>query len=255
MTEQMKKKIEQFCIANDLLHKKDGIVVGVSGGADSVFLIYFLKEIMERWELRLHVVHINHGIRGKEALHDEQYTKELSKRFSIPCTIFRENIPKRATEWKMTEEEAGRTYRYQCFEKVRQELGFGCGCHCTSSKRSGRNRTFSNASRQQPAWSWRNPSEKRIYYPSVASLQQKRLKTLYRKNIFHIAPIKQTDRMIIREMRSETVLFLQCKSTFSQKLHSILPKAGCICRKSWNIWIGKGIEFMRGSLHSYRKSK
>ena len=105
MTEQMKKKIEQFCIANDLLHKKDGIVVGVSGGADSVFLIYFLKEIMERWELRLHVVHINHGIRGKEALHDEQYTKELSKRFSIPCTIFRENIPKRATEWKMTEEE------------------------------------------------------------------------------------------------------------------------------------------------------
>ena len=124
MTEQMKKKIEQFCIANDLLHKKDGIVVGVSGGADSVFLIYFLKEIMERWELRLHVVHINHGIRGKEALHDEQYTKELSKRFSIPCTIFRENIPKRATEWKMTEEEAGRTYRYQCFEKVRQELGF-----------------------------------------------------------------------------------------------------------------------------------
>ena len=84
---------------------------------------------------------------------------------------------------------------------------------------------------------------------------EKRLKTLYRKNIFHIAPIKQTDRMIIREMRSETVLFLQCKSTFSQKLHSILPKAGCICRKSWNIWIGKGIEFMRGSLHSYRKSK
>lgn len=45
MTEQMKKKIEQFCIANDLLHKKDGIVVGVSGGADSVFFDLFLKEI------------------------------------------------------------------------------------------------------------------------------------------------------------------------------------------------------------------
>lgn len=124
MTEQMKKKIEQFCIANDLLHKKDGIVIGVSGGADSVFLFHFLTEIKEQWELRLHVVHINHGIRGKEALHDEQYTKELSDHFSVPCSIFREDIPKKAIEWKMTEEEAGRTYRYQCFEKVRQELGF-----------------------------------------------------------------------------------------------------------------------------------
>ena len=97
MTEQMKKKIEQFCIENDLLHKKDGIVVGVSGGADSVFLIYFLKEIMERWELRLHVVHINHGIRGKEALHDEQYTKELSNdsQFRAPFSakIFQREQP------------------------------------------------------------------------------------------------------------------------------------------------------------------
>ena len=252
MTEQMKKKIEQFCIANDLLHKKDGIVVGVSGGADSVFLIYFLKEIMERWELRLHVVHINHGIRGKEALHDEQYTKELSKRFSIPCTIFRENIPKRATEWKMTEEEAGRTYRYQCFEKVRQELGFDAVAIAHHQNDQAETVLFQmlRGSSLRGLGGKEDILSVRCFFAT-----EKRLKTLYRKNIFHIAPIKQTDRMIIREMRSETVLFLQCKSTFSQKLHSILPKAGCICRKSWNIWIGKGIEFMRGSLHSYRKSK
>lgn len=124
MTEQMKKKIEKFCIDNELLHNGDGIVIGVSGGADSVFLFHFLLAVMEQWKLRLHIVHINHGIRGKEALRDEQYTKELSDRYAVPCTIFRENIPKKASEWKMTEEEAGRTYRYRCFEKVRQELAF-----------------------------------------------------------------------------------------------------------------------------------
>ena len=252
MTEQMKKKIEQFCIENDLLHKKDGIVVGVSGGADSVFLIYFLKEIMERWELRLHVVHINHGIRGKEALHDEQYTKELSKRFSIPCTIFRENIPKRATEWKMTEEEAGRTYRYQCFEKVRQELGFDAVAIAHHQNDQAETVLFQmlRGSSLRGLGGIR-PKRGYIIRPLLLCNREEIENSLQEEHISYCTD--QTNGQ--NEMRSETVLFLQCKSTFSQKLHSILPKAGCICRKSWNIWIGKGIEFMRGSLHSYRKSK
>lgn len=124
MNEKILRRIEEYCEKNHLLCKGDGIVIGVSGGADSVFLLYAFVCLQEKWNLKLQAVHINHGIRGKEALRDQKYVQKITKSFSVPCIVFSENIPKRAVEWRMTEEEAGRRYRYECFEKVRTDLGY-----------------------------------------------------------------------------------------------------------------------------------
>lgn len=124
MNERILKKIEEYCEKNHLIGKGDGIVVGVSGGADSVFLLYVLVQLRKNWNLKLQAVHVNHGIRGEEAMRDQRYSQQITSNLDVPCMVFCENIPKRAAEWKMTEEEAGRKYRYECFEKVRNDLGY-----------------------------------------------------------------------------------------------------------------------------------
>lgn len=118
------KKAESFCKENNLFHKDDGIVVGVSGGADSVFLLSFFSLIQKKWNLRLHVVHVNHGIRGEDAAKDQEYVRNLTKTMGISCTEYETEVKSLAEQWKMTEEEAGRTYRYQCFEEIRKQYGF-----------------------------------------------------------------------------------------------------------------------------------
>lgn len=105
-----------------LLNRGDHVVVGVSGGPDSVCLLCLLKALSPEWNLHLHVVHVNHGIRGAEADQDQAYTEALCEALDVPCHSFRCDVPGMAAEWKMSEEEAGRELRYQAFETVRNEI-------------------------------------------------------------------------------------------------------------------------------------
>lgn len=61
LTDKLRKTIAQ----NNLIEKGEHIVVGVSGGPDSVCLLSVLLELAEEWELTLHVVHVNHQLRGE----------------------------------------------------------------------------------------------------------------------------------------------------------------------------------------------
>lgn len=115
-------KIKKFIEENSLLSYNDKIVVGVSGGADSVFLLLVLSELVSEYALSLCAVHINHGIRGEEALKDEEFTVSLVDRLGFNCYVFHKDIPALAKSLKLTEEEAGRRYRYDCFESVRKKL-------------------------------------------------------------------------------------------------------------------------------------
>ncbi len=118
------RRIEAYCEENGLFNQGDGVVVGLSGGADSVFLLYALARLKKRWSLELRAVHINHGIRGDEALRDEAYAVSFAGGLGIPCSVYRADIPSLSGEWHMTEEEAGRAYRYQCFAQCRKEHSF-----------------------------------------------------------------------------------------------------------------------------------
>lgn len=93
----------------------DRIVIGVSGGADSVALFLLLQEMQKEYNLSLFVVHVNHGIRKEDAKADEEYVKKLSTQYQVPFYLYEGNIPALAKEKGMTEEEMGREYRYQCF--------------------------------------------------------------------------------------------------------------------------------------------
>lgn len=117
-------KTRDFIVEHGLIDYGDRIVAGVSGGADSVFLFMVLAGLAEEYGLSLCAVHVNHGIRGEEALHDEEFTKNFLEGLGYVCKVFYKDIPALARDLKITEEEAGRSYRYECFESVRDSLGF-----------------------------------------------------------------------------------------------------------------------------------
>ena len=87
----MLDKVITYIEENELIQKKDRIVVGVSGGADSVCLFSVLLELQKKYELELFVVHVHHGIRGEEADKDEQFVENLAKKHQIPYYCFWKN--------------------------------------------------------------------------------------------------------------------------------------------------------------------
>lgn len=118
------ERIQNYCTEKQLMQPGDGIVVGLSGGADSVYLLLFLVWLREKWDLELCAVHINHGIRGEAAKEDEIFSEKIADSCHVPFRSFREDIPALARRRKLSVEEAGREYRYQCFRQVKEELGY-----------------------------------------------------------------------------------------------------------------------------------
>ena len=110
-------KIKAVIKENELIKDGERVVVGVSGGADSVCLLLVLKEIMPAECIT--AVHINHGIRGDEAARDEDFVLKLCKRLEIRLEIRRLDVPLYARDNKISEEEAGRILRYRVFEEIR----------------------------------------------------------------------------------------------------------------------------------------
>lgn len=124
MNTQMIYRIKIYCEEKHLFSEGEQVLIGLSGGADSVFLAYAMKELEQEWRLHLHLVHVNHGIRGREAERDEEFCRSLARKLELPVTIFHGNVPELAKEKGMSEEEAGRFYRYQCMEELRLQLDF-----------------------------------------------------------------------------------------------------------------------------------
>ena len=114
--------LSHFIEENQLIKKGDRIVLGVSGGADSICLLHILSCIQKALEIRLFVVHINHGIRGEEAKRDEDFVRDFCKRLNVEFFAFHYDIKKMAKEQKISEEEAGRKARYSTFDTVAKKI-------------------------------------------------------------------------------------------------------------------------------------
>lgn len=121
----MKKEFIRYIKKNNLIHKGDTIVVGVSGGADSVCLLLLLHDLIQEWELAVHVVHVHHGIRGQEADRDASCVRELAARLELPFRLVERDVPSLAARWGRTEEEAGRIVRYDAFNEYVRQIGGG----------------------------------------------------------------------------------------------------------------------------------
>ena len=105
---------------NNLINKGDVIVVGVSGGPDSITLLTCLNKYKDYFEIKLICAHINHLIR-KDSTEDEQYVENVCKKMGVKCYVKRADVEKIAKEQKKGSEEVGRKIRYDFFDEVARE--------------------------------------------------------------------------------------------------------------------------------------
>ena len=115
--DSLEEKFLKTIKEGNLIQKKDKIVVGVSGGPDSITLLECLYKYKEKLQIEIIVAHINHLIR-EDSTEDEQYVENVCKNKNIKCYIKRENILELAKNKKMGTEEAGRKVRYEFFDEV-----------------------------------------------------------------------------------------------------------------------------------------
>lgn len=101
-----------------MLENTDEIVVGFSGGADSVCLLHILDSLKDTYGYSLKAVHINHGIRGVEAESDADFAKKFCLENNIPFELLKVNCIEEAKKSKETVEECGRRLRYESFNRA-----------------------------------------------------------------------------------------------------------------------------------------
>ncbi|MEE9315775.1 MAG: tRNA lysidine(34) synthetase TilS [bacterium] len=115
---KVKKIIERY----NMFSPGDRILIGVSGGPDSVCLLHILNRCRKEMALSLHIVHINHGIRKRESKREEKFVSHLAGRMSLPITVKSLDVPSYARKKRLTIEEAARDMRYSVFEQLAGKL-------------------------------------------------------------------------------------------------------------------------------------
>ena len=161
----VKKNIKNTIKTHNLINPGEHIVIGLSGGPDSVCLFSVLNELKEELGITLHAVHVNHGFRPGAADEDQQYVEQLCAEKGVECTSFIYDCNAIAREQGLTSEEAGRRARYESFLRVAEGLMTGdsqhtCGKNAVCSTDVCQNDDFSAKSHMQSAQNTLIPADK-----------------------------------------------------------------------------------------------
>ncbi len=115
----MVSKIKETIARYDMLKKDEVVVVAVSGGADSIALLHALYSLKQELGITVLACHVNHNLRGEESKRDEQFVRDFCSSRKIPVTFY--SIDIKVDKHESVEERA-RKMRYECFEKLCNEL-------------------------------------------------------------------------------------------------------------------------------------
>lgn len=120
---KLESKVVDFIRRYSLIAPEEIVVIGVSGGADSVCLLHVLAKWQKRLRIRLHIAHLNHQLRGVESEADAQYVSNLAASLGIPITIDKQDVAAYRIERNCSIEEAARELRYAFLARVAREVG------------------------------------------------------------------------------------------------------------------------------------
>ncbi len=113
---QIWQTVEQF----HMLNQGDRVLLGVSGGPDSMALLHLMNGCRERYGVQLFVVHVNHQLR-REAAEEAAYVQHICRQWDIPFRLFSADVAAYADEHGMSLEQAGHEVRYACFREAADE--------------------------------------------------------------------------------------------------------------------------------------
>ena len=114
----MKQKVIETIEKYNLIKSGDKIVLGVSEGPDSITMLDILKDLKETMNFEIYVVHVNHMIRGQDAINDQKYVENYCNKNNIEFYTKAIDVQEIAKSKKIGVEEAGRIARYEAFEEI-----------------------------------------------------------------------------------------------------------------------------------------
>lgn len=115
------QKVLRFIIENELNSPGEKVLVALSGGPDSVFLLHFFNKFKNKFKIEIGAAHINHRLRGNDSERDELFCRAICDELSVPFYILRKDIKSYSKKNKISLEVAGRKIRYEFFEKISSE--------------------------------------------------------------------------------------------------------------------------------------
>ncbi|MBI5207620.1 MAG: tRNA lysidine(34) synthetase TilS [Candidatus Firestonebacteria bacterium] len=137
----LKDKVLNFILVNKLIKHGDNVLLAVSGGVDSVALLYIFYELASELEINLYVGHFDHEFRGRESKDDAVFVKKLCKKLSIPCTVGKKNIPRILKKTKSVSKQAiSRELRYEFLINTANK--YNCNILCTAHNLEDQTETF-----------------------------------------------------------------------------------------------------------------
>jgi tRNA(Ile)-lysidine synthase len=107
---------------NNMIQRGDTVIIGVSGGADSLCLLHVLNTLKKELNINLYAAHLNHQFRGIEADQDAEFVEQICTDWDIPHTIRSFDVAAYAKEKGLSSEEAGREIRYKLFDEVKEAV-------------------------------------------------------------------------------------------------------------------------------------
>ena len=116
------QEMHRFILQHTMIEDGETVLVAVSGGADSLTLLYGLHALHTHLNCHLHVVHLDHGIRIDSAA-DAEVVREHAARLELPFTGQAVELPHLIKQWKISVEAAGRRARYEFYEDVCAQIG------------------------------------------------------------------------------------------------------------------------------------
>ncbi len=122
-TSLLEQKVLAYIREKKLVSPGEKVLVAVSGGADSVCLLYVLEGLKQELGIDLHIAHMNHRLRGRDAEADARYVAGLAKRLGILATVESRDVKVYQEQHRLSLEEAAREVRYDFLSSVAKEAG------------------------------------------------------------------------------------------------------------------------------------
>ncbi len=121
-TEKLTQRVRQTIDEYSMFAKGDTVLVAVSGGADSLALLYILEELKDDYGISLHVFHLNHMFRGTASEDDAIFVKNIADKLNISATILESDVPAFIKDNKLSKEDGARQIRHRLMNETAAKI-------------------------------------------------------------------------------------------------------------------------------------
>ena len=118
------RKVEHTLITRRLVRAGDTVLVGVSGGPDSVALVHILLDLAPKFSFQVAIAHLNHGLRRDESARDEAFVVSLAEQLDLRVHVERQDVRRYQKKFRLSLEEAARQVRYRFYDAIASKFGY-----------------------------------------------------------------------------------------------------------------------------------